>query len=188
MLSMLVHWDATGAIVHTNDYMIAFDENSAVIGLIDFAAHEAAGGRMRDIVYDPGAVGAGTWPEWLGGRAHEFKVELDPNPGQARARIKALVHRTSGHRRVRASVDAAIAERINEKRLEATRLGEDRRKELRRLKVSQSVIEEAVDPEPEPADLRDIVGGPGKPLLLDADGKTMARPKVERPNLPIVRR
>jgi hypothetical protein len=42
------------------------------------------------------------------------------------------------------------------------------------------------DPEPGAADIRDLVGGPDRPLLLDENGKTMARPKVERPNLPVV--
>ena len=48
----------------------------------------------------------GTWPEWIGGRAHDFKVELQGK------QIKALVHKASGHRRERAPVEAEISRRI----------------------------------------------------------------------------
>lgn len=156
-LSFLIAYDSQGNIVGTVDHMIAQDDDSNVIGLIDFAAHEQAGGRLRDIWENSQAVGSGTWPEWLGGRAHEFRVELDPNPAPARARIKALVHKTSGHRRERADIEAAIAERVKQA-------------------------------SGKPADIRDLVGGPNAPLLLDDEGKTRPKMKVERPKLPILAR
>ena len=70
--------------------------------------------------------------------------------------------------------------------MEARKKGEAQRA-LLRGKVPDDVIAEFTDP-PAKVDLRDILGGPGKPLLLDEDGKTMKRPKVQRPNLPIVGR
>lgn len=153
----LIAYDAQGDIVGTLDHMVAKDENGDVIGLIDFAAHEAVGGRLRDIWENSQAVGSGTWPEWLGGRAYDFTVELDPNPGPARARIKALVHKQSGHRRERAAIEAAITDRVQKAN-------------------------------GKPADIRDLVGGPNAPLLLDGEGKTRPKVKVARPNLPVVAR
>ena len=96
--------------------------------------------RLRDIWDVENAVGSGTWPEWIGGRAHDFKVETDPST----KRIKALVHKTSGHRRTRSSVEAAISKRIK-------------------------------DATGQPADIRDLVGGPTRPLVLDDEGKTIGR-------------
>lgn len=187
MICFLVAYDASGQIVATLDHAVARDEDGNVIGLIDFVAHEEAGGRLRDIWESSAAVGSGTWPEWLGGRAYDFKVELDPNPGPARARIKALVHKTSGHRRSRADIEAAIAERTNEAKAEAQRKGDEQRAILRARGIADETVVEFSDP-PLRVDLTDILGGPSKPLLLDEDGKTMKRPKVERPNLPIVGR
>ena len=187
---MLLAWDRQGNVVATLDHMVARDEDGNVVGLIDFEAHELAGGAVREIAdfqsldasvpkgiakkylgHDPQPdevvilppdepfrivhdqiAGAGTWPEWLGGGAHAFRVDAPVN-----RRPVALVHRKSGHRRERAAIEAAIAERI--------------------AKANGK-----------PADIRDLVGGPDRPLLLDEEGKTMARLKVARPNLPIVGR
>ena len=187
MLQSLIAYDAQGNVVALKDHMVAKDEDGNVIGLVDFAAHEEAGGRLRDIWENERAVGSGTWPEWLGGGAPDFKIALDPNPGQAPARIAALVHKTSGHRRERASIEAAIAERTNEAKLAAKKTGDEQRALLKARKVAAKVIAKFTDP-PIKVDLRDILGGPNRPLLLDADGKTMARPKVTRPNLPVVGR
>lgn len=186
MLCMLVAYDANGSVVATLDSMVARDEDGTVIGLIDFAAHEAAGGRLRDIWENEEAVGSGAWPEWLGSKAHDFKVELDPSPGPARARITALIHKQSGHHRSRADIEAALAERINEKKRDAKKAGDVIRDDLRKRGVKEELIALVQDPKPEPVDARDLLGGPSKPLLLDDDGKTMKRQKVERPNLPIV--
>ena len=141
MISMLLAYDASGNIIATQDSMVAKDADGQVIGLIDFEAHEAAGGKLRDIWNSDRAVGSGTWPEWIGGRAHDFKVELD-----AAKRITALVHKTSGHRRERTAIEAAIeASPPNEK-------GE--------------------------RDIRHVVGGPTRPLVLDDTGRTVGRSKA----------
>ena len=39
----------------------------------------------------------------------------------------------------------------------------------------------------QPADIRDIVGGPDRPLILDDGGRTAPRVPVRRPNLPLLR-
>lgn len=189
MLRPLVAYDANGNIVATLNVAVRKDEDGKP-EVIDFEAHEVAGGRLRDIWENSEAVGSATWPEWIGPRAHDFKVELDPNPGKARARIAALVHKKSGHRRSRADIEAAIAERINEKKAEAKKRGDDLRRDLRkRTGMTEDMIALVDDPEPDPADLRDLVGGPGKPLLLDEDGRTRPRPaKSQRPALPVVKR
>lgn len=157
MLSQWVAWDADGNVIATLDSMIVFDDDRRVIGVVDFEAHERAGGRMRDIKSHPRAAGSGTWPEWLPGGVHDFKVELDPNPGQARAKIKALVHKTSGHRRERAEIEAAISEKIAEAKAEGRA-----------------------------ADLRSLVGGPDRPLRIDEAGRNQPRVRSERPRLPVV--
>jgi hypothetical protein len=135
MLASLLAYDADGNVIATLDSLVACDDAGDVVGLIDFAAHEAAGGKLRDVWNVAGAKGSGTWPEWLGAR-HDFTVELDKGK-----RIAALVHKKSGHRRERATIEAQIADRIK-----------------------------AADGQP--ADIRDLVGGPGRPLVLDTDGKT----------------
>lgn len=140
----LLAYDAAGNVVATLDYVVARDSAGTVVGLIDFAAHEAAGGEFTDIlVVDTGAAanpvkGVKTWPEWLGGAAHNFRVELRGRPGAKR--IVALVHKTSGHRRGRVAIEAVIK--------------------------ATPVVDGAKD-------IRHLVGGPGKPLLLDEDGRTI---------------
>jgi hypothetical protein len=103
MLGMLLAYDAAGNIVGTLDYLVTHDAAGNLVGLVDFEAHEVAGGKLRDHWNVEGAAGSGAWPEWLGSGAHGFTVEL------ADKRIVALVHKTSGHRRERAAVEAAIA-------------------------------------------------------------------------------
>jgi hypothetical protein len=106
-LHCLLAYDPTGAVVATLDHMVARDDEGNVVGLIDFAAHEAAGGEHTDIWMHHGAAGSKVWPEWLGGQAHSFRVELDGSPGAKH--IAALIHRDSGHRRERDAIEAAIA-------------------------------------------------------------------------------
>lgn len=142
MLGMLIAYDADGDVVATLDYMVAKDAQGDAVGLIDFGAHEDAGGELTAVWTVESAVGSKVWPEWLGARAHDFRVERDGPPG--RRRITALVHRASGHRRERASIEAAIAECI---------------------RAAGAA----------PADVRDVVGGPDRPLLVDDEGRTIGR-------------
>lgn len=140
MLSMLIAYDATGNVIATLDYLVQYAADGAPIGLADFEVHEAAGGDMTDIWNVAGAKGSKVWPEWLGGAAHDFMVDLVGPPG--RKRIAALIHKTSGHRRVRVGIEAAIADRITKAK-------------------------------GGPADIRDLVGGPDRPMHLDDMGKTI---------------
>jgi hypothetical protein len=154
MLSMLLAYDETGDVIATLSYMIAKDAEGNAVGLIDFDAHELAGGEMVDVWHHEGAKGSKTWPEWLGSRAHDFRIEFDGPPGRKRA--AALVHKVSGHRRERATVEAAITERI-------------------------------VAAEGQPADIRDLVGGPDRPLQLDEQGQTIRPRSSGTPTgLPVV--
>jgi hypothetical protein len=142
--------------------MVVRNDAGDVIGLVDFAAHEEANGEHTDVWVVAGAAGSKVWPEFLGMRAHDFRVELDGPPG--RKHIVALVHKASGHRRERAAVEAAIQRRILAQR-------------------GLSVFA----PSARPADLRDLVGGPDRPLNLDADGRSVTPPKrTSRPALPLV--
>lgn len=166
----LIAWNAQGEVVATLDHMVAKNEDGNAVGLVDFAAHEGAGGRLRDIWEVNKATGSAVWPEWLGTEVYDFTVELDPNPSPARAHIAALVHKKSGHRRVRADIEAAISERI----------AEAHAKHRKEAGSDADVSRVAVD-------IKDIVGGPGKPLLLDDEGKTKPRVKVKRPDLPVIR-
>jgi len=158
MLSMLIAYDAAGDVVATLDVMVAKDSAGAVVGLIDFEAHELAGGEMTDVWRVDNATGSKTWPEWIGARAHDFRVELAGPPGKKR--ISALVHRESGHRRERAAVVASIEARI---------------------RAAGN----------EPADIRDLVGGPERPLILDDEGRTLGRspaPSGTPAGLPVLSR
>jgi len=184
----LIAYDASGNVVATLSYMVVKDDDDEP-GLVDFAAHEEAGGRLREIWENSNAVGSAVWPEWLGGKVYQFTVELSPSPpGMARAHISALVHKKSGHRRSRADIEAAIAERINEKKADAKKRGDEMRAFLKKRGLPDELVAEFSDPPPEPADLRDLLGGPNRPLLLDEDGKTKPRTKVKRPDLPVVSR
>jgi len=147
----LVAYDASGVILATLDYVVMYDEDGNALGLVDFAAHEAAGGEMTKVWRHSRAVGSKVWPEWLGAAAHGMTVELAGPPGNKH--LTALVH-PSGHRRERAEIEARIAERVA--------AGRGR-----------------------PADIRDIVGGPGRPLKLDDEGRTKPRPVTPRSTLPL---
>ena len=150
---MLIAYDADGNVVATLDYWSSTTTiptgrrwaSSTSPPTRRRAASTPTSGRSH------GAKGSKVWPECLGGRAHEFRVELDGPAGGKR--IGALVHKESGHRRERAAIEAEIA-----KRLEAGN---------------------------GTADIRDLVGGPDRPLHLDKKGKTAPRPKVARPVLPL---
>lgn len=154
MIGMLLAYDDAGDVVATLDYLVQYDDAGAPVGIVDFESHEAAGGELTDIWRVAGAKGSKCWPEWLGARAHEFRVELEGPPG--RKRIAALVHRATGRRRGRAALEGAIADRIR-----AAGGG--------------------------PADIRDLVGGPDRPLELDDRGDTRPRTPAARPKLPVLR-
>lgn len=145
MLTPLIAYDAGGNIISVMDHLVA-RVDGVVVGLYDFAAHEANGGKLRDFWDVNRAVGSGTWPEWLGDRTHEFRVQLD---GKL---IVRLVH-PSGFVRHRDRIEAEIL----------------RRHQTETRKLGSRVLELV----PLNVDLRDLVGGPGKPLRLDERGRTV---------------
>jgi hypothetical protein len=151
---MLIAYDANGNVVATLDYAVQYadDADRTPIGLVDFSAHEEAGGEHTDIWTVSNATGSKAWPEYLGDRVHEHRVEKEGSAGARR--IGALVHKESGHRRERAAIESAIEQRIS-----------------------------AADGGP--ADIRDLVGGPDRPLNLDDLGRNAERPKRSTPNLPV---
>lgn len=138
---MWLAWDTDGNVVATLDCVTRKDEQGRVIGLVDFASAELAGASLKAVIATvDGAVGSGTWPVWLGVRAHEFRVEIRAGTKGETPLITALVHRTSGYRMERAVIEAEIAAAVS------------------------------ATPSGEPADLRAIVGGPTAPVVLDTDG------------------
>lgn len=154
---MLLAYNAGGEVVGTLDYLVARDATGKVLGLYDFAAHELAGGKLRDFwTYSQGqAIGSGTWPEFLGHRAHDFLVELE---GKRIVRLKHL----SGHVRHRERIDGAIRD------AHEAAIAQIRKEAKLRKGLDVEIMAPIVD-------LRAIVGGPNKPLELDEDGRT--RPK-----------
>lgn len=169
MLGMLLAYDDEGRVIATLDYMVHADDAGQPIGLVDFAAAEAAGIELTDIWRVQGARGSGSWPEWLGTRAHEFRVIRDPSrphpivelehvgiPDASDEKGRRTPIRGSGVRRRRADVESSIAERV------AVAAGSA-------------------------ADVRDLVGGPDRPLQLDEQGRTVGRAASgSRPRLPTI--
>lgn len=160
---MLLAYDDDGNVIATLSHCVVYDPDTGEpLGLVDFMAHEAAGGEHADIWQVHGEIretdhpekppktwrakGSKAWPEHLGGAAQMFKVELDGPAGGKN--IEALVHRESGHRRERAALEQRVSARV------AAKAGA------------------------EPANITDIVGGPDRPLLLDDSGRD--RPKAKR--------
>jgi hypothetical protein len=132
MTGQLLAYDDAGTVVATLDYMVTYDASGRPIGLVDFAAHEAAGGEATVWWVVNGPVkGSKVWPQWLGSRAMDYRVTLTGKAGHKR--ISALVHRDTGERIERKTIEKAITARI---------------------KAAQGA----------PADIRDLVGGPDRPL------------------------
>ena len=92
MGAFLVAWNENGDIVATLDGLSVDGK------FIDLLAAEAGGQKMRDLWLVAGAVGSGTWPVNIGGEAHRYRVELDPEQPH---RVVALIHRETGARVVR---------------------------------------------------------------------------------------
>lgn len=151
----ILFWDVDGNVIGTLDYMVSYDEQGRPLGLVDFEAFELAGGRLREVAEHGRAVGSGTWPEWIGGQAMDFKVEVRAGGRGGTHMITALRHKVSGHRRDRVAIQAAVDEAMTGK-------------------GPGDVV-----------DLRPVLGGPGRSLRLDREGRSVARVPRGRPVLPL---
>lgn len=228
-LSMLIAFDENDIAFETLESCHFLDEQGHAVDLIDFEAHELAGGQLTDIWFVeqdqpaiegqappagwsvcaggwvhghvegspitpepcPGgewrkpAAGSGTWPQWLDARG--WKAERSGPPGQRR--ITALIHPTSGFRRERAAIEGEIERRLAEKRAEADQRTATLRASFLRLRdaAGRFISRQLIVIEPEPADLRDLLGGPDAPLVLDGEGRTLPRPQWSGspPHLPV---
>jgi hypothetical protein len=168
---MLIAYDSAGNVIATQDYRTIVDEDGNVLGLADYAGHEEAGGEMTDfwqVTMTEGKGAAAVVTPARGSKAWPeylgaaaHDFRVELAGPPGQKQIVALVHKTSGHRRERHVVGNAIDGRIS-------------------AAVAVS----------EPADLRDLVGGPDRPLPLDEHGRTRARPpsKAAGAGLPMLRR
>ena len=102
-----IAYDRAGNIVASMDHLAIPDETGRVYA-VDLIGCERAGVKLRDLWFVSGASGSTTWPEYLGERFHEFRVELDPTHP---LRGRRLVHRRSGHVRDRESIELDIDRR-----------------------------------------------------------------------------
>ena len=160
-LGCVLYYDpASGEVAGVIDYQLAVDDDGNTTGIIDFEQMELDDLAPADFGMgvsrsgDPTVFESGFWPEWIGGQAQHFVVEWQPPAaGKRRPRITALRHRVSGHRRVRAQIEAA-----RQARWDAT-------------------------PKGQAVDMRDLIGTPTRPLVLDDTGRTKARP-VTPPSTP----
>jgi hypothetical protein len=172
MRGMLIAYDERGNVIHTLDYMVVLDpDTQEPLGMLDFLLCEENGiGNIefwKVLTYDLDENGN--------------KVLRDPQPvkgskvwpewigGSAhqfrvilagppgRKRIVKLIHKQSGHVRDREQIEAAIAERVEKAKAQGV-----------------------------PADLRDLLGGPDRPLKLDEDGRNRPRAGSARKQLPVV--
>lgn len=170
-----------GARDETGESITTLEGDVAVFA--DFAAQEEAGGALVDYGANSEATGSATWPEWLHAR-DVAACELEFEPGWSRHtargarpahRLRALVNKASGQRRDRREIEAAIEGRIAGKRAEAETKAVAMRAGMPAWRDAQGrfLPKPQVAVEPEPADIGDLVGGPGAPLRLDSAGKTV---------------
>jgi hypothetical protein len=111
MFGMLVAYDDAGNVIATLESLVTVTDDGQPT-LVDFTAHEANGRDAVELWIVDGAKGSKVWPEYLGGKAHEYRVELAGEPG--RKRIARLVHRVTGEARERVPIDDRIRRRILE--------------------------------------------------------------------------
>ena len=170
MLTMLIAWDEQGNVAGVGHYLVQVDERGDVVGLVDFEAVEDTGhlrlteDGSQGVWHVGGAAGSGTWPEWIGGNDAEpgifdFRIQVDR---RFKRPIRALVHRKSGHRRDRVAIEREIERRLKEEERAAR----------------------AEEREARAVDIRDLVGGPGLPLMLDGEGRN--RPRFVPANRPVM--
>lgn len=102
----LIAYDRSGNITTVLEFLVLPDGEGGY-GLVDLEETERSGLRLRGLWEVSGASGSAHWPEHLGERFHEFRVERDRRFALPARR---LVHRRSGHVRDRAAIEAAVQE------------------------------------------------------------------------------
>lgn len=100
----LIAYDRSGNIVVSLDFLVLPDGEGG-FGLVDLEEAERTGIKLRGLWEVSGASGSAHWPEHLGERFHEFRVERDRRFALPARR---LVHRLSGHVRHRDAIEAAV--------------------------------------------------------------------------------
>jgi hypothetical protein len=153
----LISYDANGDIISCLHSLVQYDAAGGLIGLVDFAGREEAGEDMALYRKDPRAAGAGAWPEWLGSAAADFRVELT---GKAGKKGKGSI--------------AALVHKASGHRRE-------------RAAIEAAITDRIAKAKGKPADIRDLVGGPDRPIALDKDGRTAERLPMGSPaHLPVL--
>lgn len=100
----LIAYDRAGNVVTVLEFLVLPDGEGSY-GLVDLEEAERSGLKLRSLWEVSGASGSTHWPEHLGERFHEFRVERDRRFALPARR---LVHRGSGHVRDRAVIEAAV--------------------------------------------------------------------------------
>ena len=111
---LLVLYHADGTIWGAFPPMVRYSSEGLPIETIDWEAREAAGLPVTDLLTvttpgddaNPPIKGAKHWPESQVPDLHAHRVELAGKAGHKH--IAALVHKTSGHLRDRAAIEAAM--------------------------------------------------------------------------------
>lgn len=100
----LIAYDRSGNIFTVLEFLVVPDGEGSY-GLVDLEETERSGLRLRGLWEVSGASGSAHWPEHLGDRFLEFKVERDRRFALPARR---LIHRKSGHVRERVAIEAAV--------------------------------------------------------------------------------
>ncbi len=148
--------------------LLAYDDDGNVIATLDhMVARDADGNVVGLIDFDAHETAGGEHTDiWQVEGAKGSKTwpewlgagahdfKVELEGKTGKKRLAALVHKESGHRRERADIDARIADRVA------------------KAKPGQAV------------DIRDIVGGPDRPLALHSTGATKGVGKATRAKAP----
>jgi hypothetical protein len=151
MLSPLIYWNADGDVVGTLDILVARDQEGHVLGLVDFGHYERAGDRLR-------RFGEAGWIDEAGNTHYASGAGTWPEwleGGAAAFRVELAPKPAPARAQI-----VALVHKISGHRRERV------------------AVEEAISAVPVVdggQDIRHLVGGPQRPLVLDEHGKTVGR-------------
>lgn len=190
---MLIAYDSQGNVIATLGHSVVHDDDGDVVGMVDFGAHEQAGGEMTDVWIVEQEV-RGTerpGPDWSlcpggpdvghradkssgecpGGEYRRFAKGSKTWPEWIAGRVydfRVELHGPPGQKRISALVHRASGARRE------------------RAVIEAAIASRIAEANGAPADIRDLVGGPERPLVLDDRGQTASRRPVTRPQLPMI--